>query len=114
MGIQGITVQLIKQVQTGVDWSNHPIYEEITESVDNVLVGEPTTEEITDTISLYGKKVAYVLGIPKGDEHDWVDTKVKLPPPFKGTYITIGYPVAGIEANIPLAWNKKVKVERYG
>ena len=45
---------------------------------------------------------------------DWTDTEVILPEPFAGRYRTIGYPTAGIEANIPLRWNKKVKVERYG
>lgn len=113
MGIQGITVQLIKQVQTGADWSNHPIYEEITESVDNVLVGEPTTEDVTGTMNLYGKRVAYTIAIPKGDSHSWENATVILPEPFAGKYRTIGYPTAGIEQNIPLRWNKKVKLERY-
>ena len=36
-----------------------------------------------------------------------------LPEPFAGTYRTIGFATAGIEANIPLKWNRKVKVERY-
>jgi hypothetical protein len=81
-------------------------------TVSNVLVGEPTTDDITQALDLYGKKVAYMLAIPKGDETEWENTQVKLPKPFRGIYNTVGIPIAGIEANIPLKWNKKVKIER--
>lgn len=111
--IRGVTVQLLVRVQTGTDWANNPIYAENYVPVDNVLVGEPSTDDIRSTIEMFGKHLAYTLGIPKGDTHDWTDTKVILPEPFAGTYQTIGYPTAGIEANIPLSWNRKVKVERY-
>ncbi len=111
--INGVTIQLLEKRQTGTDWANRPVYEETAVDVDNVLVGEPSTEDVTQALDLYGKHVQYLLAIPKGDEHDWTDKKVILPEPFAGTYRTIGFPTAGIEANIPLKWNKKVKVERY-
>lgn len=111
--IKGITIQLQKLTQTGTDWSNKPIYTEQFVDVSNVLVGEPSTDDVTNTLNLTGKHVAYTLAIPKGDANDWVNKKVVLPAPFAGTYMTIGNPTAGIEANIPLSWNKKVKVERY-
>ena len=110
----GVKVMLVEKVQTGVDALNHPIYEANYIEVDNVLVGEPTSDDITNTMALYGKKAKYVLAIPKGDANEWTDTEVILPYPFEGKYKTIGYPTAGIEANIPLKWNKKVTVERYG
>lgn len=112
--IKGITVQLIKKTEGTPDSLGNPTYTETKIPVGNVLVGEPTTDDITDSLQLYGKVVSYVLGIPKGDTNDWTDTEVELPAPFEGKYRTIGYPTAGIEANIPLRWNKKVKVERYG
>lgn len=112
--IQGITIQLAVRTQTGTDSFNAPIYSENLINVENVLVGQPTSEELNDAVSLYGKIAAYVLAIPKGDTHDWTDTEVILPEPFAGRYRTIGYPTAGIEANIPLQWNKKVKVEKVG
>lgn len=112
--IKGITVQLIKKIEGDPDPLGNPTYTETEISVDNVLVGEPTSDDITDSLQLYGKVVAYTLGIPKGDTNEWTDTEVVLPAPFDGKYRTIGYPTAGIEANIPLQWNKKVKVERYG
>lgn len=112
--IKGITIQLIEKTQTGTDSLNRPIYSEKTVNVQNVLVGEPSSSEIDSAMSLYGKQVKYTLGIPKGDTHIWTDTKVILPDPFGGTYMTIGEPTAGIENMIPLDWNKKVMVERFG
>lgn len=111
--MRGITVSLTVKTQAGTDAFNQPVYTETTESVDDVLVGEPSSEDITNTLSMYGAKVTYRLGIPKGDTHDWRDTIVTLPEPFAGKYHTVGVPTAGIEAMIPLRWNKKVLLERY-
>ena len=112
--INGITITLQKKTEIGKDALNHPIYSVKNITVDDVLVGEPTTDEVSNTLSIYGKEVKYTLAIPKGDTNTWVDTDVILPAPFEGKYRTIGYPAAGIEENIPLRWNKKVKIERYG
>ena len=112
--IKGITIQLITKTQDGFDPFGEPIYKEAIVNVDDVLVGEPSTDDITASLELYGKRVAYTLAIPKGDTHNWIDTEVVLPSPFNGRFKTIGIPTAGIEANIPLRWNKKVKLERYG
>jgi len=62
-------------------------------------------------VQLYGKKIEYVLGIPKGDTHNWINAKVKI---FGDVFQTIGYPQTGIQENIPLKWGSNVKVERYG
>lgn len=110
--IKGISITLIEKTQDGKDPFGHPIYKSAEITVDNVLVGQPTTEDITNDLTLYGKKVHYTLAIPKGDTHVWEDTEVILPSPFAGRYKTIGFPTAGIEENIPLKWNKKVHLER--
>ena len=112
--IHGITIQIVKKTEGDPDPLGNPTYTEEAVDVNDVLVGEPTTDEVTDTLQLYGKRVAYTLAIPKGDTNDWVDAEVILPSPFVGRYRTIGYPTSGIEANIPLKWNSKVKIERYG
>lgn len=110
MILKGITVKLYEQEQTGTDPFNRPIYKETPTDVKNVLVGQPEETEVLDTLNLTGRKAVYVLGIPKGDTHDWEDKKVE----FWGlTFRTIGMPVQGIEEMVPLSWNKKVKVERY-
>ena len=59
---------------------------------------------------LYGKKAVYTLAIPKGDTHDWIDARVRF---FNQEWQAFGFPLEGMEANIPLNWNKKVMVERY-
>ena len=108
--IHGITIQLYEQVQTGVDAFNRPVYEETAVDVDDVLIGEPSTQDIVDELNLSGRKLAYTLAIPKGDTHTWEGRNVGF---FGDTFRVIGKPTQGIEDNIPLRWNKKVKVERY-
>jgi len=110
MILKGITIKLYEQQQTGTDPFNRPINEETPVDVENVLVGQPAESEVLDTLNLTGRKVIYVLGIPKGDTHDWEDKKVEF---WGMTFKTIGMPTQGIEDMIPLSWNKKVKVEHY-
>lgn len=106
--IKGVTVTLITKEKTGTDEIGNPVFTETSEQVENVLIGSPTTQEILGTNQLYGRKLSYILGIPKGDSHDWVNQKVVF---FGKTFRTIGEPTQGIEAMIPLQWNKKVMVE---
>ena len=108
--IRGMTVKLWTKVQTGTDGFNEPVYEWSSEDVSNVLVGEPSPQERLDEMTLHGKSIAYTLGIPKGDTHDWKDQIVEF---FGEKFRTYGIPVQGIEENIPLSWHKKVKCERY-
>ena len=109
--LTGITVVLHTRTQSGTDDFNRPIYTDGTVEVEDVLVGEPSTNDITNDLTIYGKHLAYTLAIPKGDTNDWTNTDVEF---FGETFHTYGGVTQGIEANIPLYWNKKVKVERYG
>ena len=108
--IRGMTIQIVVKTQTGTDPFGAPIYSETEEDVNNVLVGQPTTEDYATTLQLTGKRIAYVLGIPKGDTHDWVNTDVII---WGERFRTIGLPQTGIQDNIPLQWGQNVKVERY-
>nr|DAG69097.1 MAG TPA: Minor capsid protein [Caudoviricetes sp.] len=110
MMIKGITVILCEQTQTGIDAFNRPIYTETEVEVENVLVAPSSTDDITTSIDLAGKKAVYTLAIPKGDEHEWENKKIKF---FGHTWKSFGFTIQGIEENIPLSWNKKVMVERY-
>ena len=110
--MKGKTVTLEKRTQTGTDPFGQPVYTTTTIDVEDVLIGEPSTVDITNNIAMYGKKIVYTLGIPKGDTNDWEDTYVTLPDPMGGKFHTVGFPIAGIEENIPLRWNKKVHLER--
>ena len=108
--MQGIDIILYDKQKTGEDAFGHPVYAETPVTVENVLVGEPTSDEVTDALNLYGKHVAYTLAIPKGDENTWTDRTVEF---FGEKFRVIGHPTQGIDHLIPLAWNKKVRVEHY-
>lgn len=108
--IQGIPVTLIERREIGRDALNAPIYEETETVIENVLVAPATSDDIVDTTDLEGKKLVYTLAIPKGDTHSWIDVKVRF---WGRTFKSFGFPTEGIEANIPLDWNKKVTVELY-
>ena len=108
--LKGITIQLFVRGEITDPFGAPEIADGHWIDVDNVLYGEPSTEDVTNTLNLYGKRVAYVLAIPKGDTHKWTDTLVRLP---DGVYRTIGFPTHGIDELMPLALNMKVKVERY-
>lgn len=107
--IKGITVTLYVKTQTGTDGFGVPVYTETTVDVPNVLVTPTSNEQIVADLELYGKRSVYELSIPKGDTHDWTDTKVVF---FGETFRTFGSGVRYIDANVPLKWNQKVKVER--
>lgn len=110
-GLNGISINLYERTQAGTDGFGKPIYrEDEYETVDDVLVGEPSSQEIVDTKNLTGKRAVYILGIPKDDTHTWEGRKVEF---FGETFRVISKPTQGIEDMIPLRWNKKVMVERY-
>lgn len=116
--LKGTTVILYSNVQTGTNDFGAPIYEEVPIQIDNVLVGEPSTDDITTSTQLFGKKISYMLGIPKDDTHDWTDKKVSWTDVYGITHNvkTFGYPITGIEANLPsqIPWHMKVRCEEYG
>lgn len=109
--IKGIDVVLYEKVETGVDKFNKPIYENKKTIVKDVLVSPVTTIDITNELSLTGKQVSYMLCIPKGDTHSWLNTKVEF---FGKTFTTFGFDTKYIEKNVPLKWNRKVYCELYG
>ena len=87
--IQGVSITLKKKTQSGTDDFNRPTYTTEDVTVNNVLVGVPTADDVNDAFTRYGKMVAYNLHLPKGDTSSWEDTDVVLPEPFAGTYHTI-------------------------
>ena len=108
--IHGIPITLIDKQVVSVDPFGSPVVKDVEILVDNVLVAPATTEDVTNQLSLTGKKISYTIGIPKGDTHDWENKEVRF---FGKRWKTVGIPLEGIEELIPLEWNKKVMVERY-
>ena len=109
--IKGITVTLINRKVVGKDPLGTPIYEDVENEVDNVLVSPTSTDDIVNNLTLTGKKAVYTLAIPKGDTNIWEDQEVRF---FGKRWRVFGTELQGIEDMIPLDWNKKVMVERYG
>lgn len=109
--IKGITVTLYEKVQCGEDAFSAPVYEECVVVVDNVLVSPAGTDDLTGEAQLHGKRGQYELCIPKGDRHNWENARVEF---FGHIWETVGFVQEWIEANLPLDWNRKIKVERYG
>lgn len=105
-----ITVLLYEKTEIGQDAFHKTMWREEPVQVSGVLCAPSSAQEILDSTNLYGKKAIYTLAIPKGDTHNWEDCKVSF---FGQDWHVFGIPLEGIEGNIPLAWNKKVTVERY-
>ena len=111
--LKGISVVLITKTGTGKDAFNHPITTETRTTVENVLVApvSQTDVAVVNELAMNGKKALYQLAIPKGDTNSWEDAEVEF---FGERWKTTGFSTEGIEAMIPLGWNRKVLVERYG
>ncbi|AJD83097.1 hypothetical protein [Streptococcus phage Str-PAP-1] len=108
--IHGIQITLIDKQVVSVDPFGTPVVKDVEILVDNVLVSPSSTDDVTNQLSLTGKKAVYTLALPKGDMHDWENKEVIF---FGQKWRTVGMPLEGIEDLIPLEWNKKVMVERY-
>lgn len=108
--IKGITVVLYERTQSGVDDLNDAIYTETPVTVNNVLVTPIDSTEIVNSITLEGKKAVYELCLPKGDTHEWDNCRVSF---YGEDWIAFGLPREYIEDNVPLSWNRKIKVARY-
>ena len=109
--IHGIPITLIDKQVVSVDPFGSPVVKDVEILVDNVLVAPALSDDVINQLNLTGKKAVYTLGIPKGDTHDWEDKEVEF---FGQRWRTFGFVTEGIDDLIPLSWNKKVMVERYG
>lgn len=108
--IVGIPVTLVNKIYNGLDPLGNPRYRYSSETVENVLVAPASTDDITTSVNLYGKQARYIMAVPKGDQHNWVDQQVRF---FGVTWQVFGLPMTGIEANVPGPWNTKYYLERY-
>lgn len=79
------------------------------ETIHNVLIGQPMTSQSENAATQTGTILTYTLAIPKGDTHDWTNRIVGF---FGSLFRTVGYPLEGIEANVPLDWHKQVNVRK--
>ena len=109
--MKGIPITLYNKVEIGRDAFNKPVYDDVPETVENVLIEAISSTEVLETFNLTGRKAVYQLGIPKSDTHNWTaGKKVRF---FDADWRIIGIEQKGIEEMVPLRWNRKVQVERY-
>lgn len=110
--IKAITVRLYSPVVATppvYDDFGDPVTTETHVDVPGVLVYPTTADAIVTDLQIYGKRSIYELCIPKGDTHSWEDKDVE----FFGKRFHVFTPeIEYIEENVPLRWNKKVRVER--
>lgn len=109
--IKGMDVILLKKEKISNDPFGKEIYQEKKIKVSNVLIAPSSNDDIVTSTDLTGKKAVYTLAIPKGDKNVWEDNTVIF---FGKEWHVLGFSIEGIEENIPLDWNKKIMVERYG
>lgn len=108
--LKGETVFLIEKTEIGRDPFGKPIFEEKETPIEDVLIGSPSFDAAISANNLDGKRLAYTLGIPKGDTHNWQDTFVII----RGKrFKTFGFPLTQTAENVPGKWNTQVKVELY-
>lgn len=110
MALHGTVVTLYEKQVIGYDDFNEPVIQETPVQIDDVLVGSATSDEDNSAIQLSGIRAEYMLGIPYGDTHNWLDARVEI---FGEMYQTYGDVIRGIDANIPLRWKHNIRVKRY-
>ena len=76
--IRGADVLLYVRTKNGEDEFHAPVWRETPVMVHNVLIGEPDADAVVSDLQLCGRRLAYVLAIPKGDTHDWDGVTVEM------------------------------------
>lgn len=111
--IRGIPVTLYVRTDSGTtDAFGRAVVTETPTVVDNVLIQplQRTTDVPTEETNITGEKTSYILGIPKGDAHDWKNCRVSF---FGDTFRTESAEWQGIASMIPGDWNRKIVCRKY-
>ena len=112
MSIKGIPVTLYVNTVTGKDDFNQDIVTSTTVTVNNVVIGQPSSQDVLNEYNLSGKTISYMLAIPADDTHVWENTIVEF---YGRKFRTVGiadqYMYGFMGKNFP--WNKRIKVEEY-
>lgn len=108
--LKGTEVILYEKSNSDFDPFGNPVITENAIIVSNVLIAPTSADDVVTETQLYGKHSVYTLHIPKGDTHDWGNARIEF---FGKIWKSFGDEIEYQEELLPLAWNKKVKVERY-
>lgn len=111
--IKTVAITLYKKTSSGKDPFNRETYTETPVTVENIVIGQPTSDDILNEVNLSGKTIAYVLSIPEGDSNDWENVVVEF---YGRKWRTVGIPVEYTDGFFPggmMPWNKKIMVESF-
>lgn len=108
--LKGVDVILYEKTPNGTDPFGKQLYKTTPVTVKNVLVGYVNANDITTSTDLQGKSASYMIGIPKGDTHEWEDSVVEA---LGHKWKTSGFIIEAQEELVPTKWHKKIAIERY-
>ena len=107
--IRGETVKVLRPSVNGMDAYNTPIRKWSKESVDNVLVGSPSPDDVATSAEPDGLRVSLPLYFPRSYHGALRGCRVGV----RGTeYQVVGDPMPLDGGLTPTAWNMQVNVSR--
>ena len=108
--MKGETVTVLRRIQSGVDEGNNPVYEWERETVGNVLVDSPNTENGKDSNRPDGMRVDAVFRFPRDYAGGPLDgCKIIIRGDEAHPYHVVGHPVPLDGGMTPTAWNMSVE-----
>ena len=108
--IKGTKVILFEKKKVGVDDFGADVFSEKPVTVGNVLIAPASSTDATSSTQLSAKTAIYDLHIPKGDAHNWEDSKVEF---YGSVWHTVGRCLRWASENVPGDWDRKIQVEIY-
>lgn len=108
--MRGETITVIRRIRSGVDEGNNPVYEELRETVPNVLVDSPDGTDAGDSNRPDGMRVDAVFRFPRDYAGGPLDgCRIVLRGDEAHPYHVVGHPLpldGGIQ---PTKWNMSVE-----
>ena len=105
--IAATSVEVIQRVAVGSDRYGAPIYEDSTETVDNVVVHPGGTEDLAETRP-EGIRIDMTFHFPKTYTESLRGARIRYQ---DREYRVIGDPQSYMEDNTPGEWNRTVETE---
>ena len=107
--IRGTDVQVVRRTQTATDEMGEPIFATTVETVHNVLWHPATTDEIDETVRMYGVSCEISLDFPKDYGQPLEGCSVRVD---GREFRVLGDPLPYMAANTPTPWHRTVRAAR--
>lgn len=106
----GEQVTVTRRIQTGVDRLGDPVYEDVSEVVDDVLVAPGPRSDLSDAERPDGDRVAWNLHFPKPYASDLRNARVSVR--GEASCLVVGEPRPFTLENTPTRWWMPVELWR--